>query len=873
VKPDFVGADRKAHVERLLSLLSHVASRQEPTMVVLVAAPGWGKTRIVQEFYRKLAAGQPDPAYWPSDLLTEAADGDLGPSELTASRKTVRYRGSFVPPDDAKIPWMWLAPAAGRLSDGSPAPAFDGLVGQLTPHMPALLRLVGAHHASARGRLEAIRGAAADLTSGVSQACERPQQLGGLMSRLLASSPNGEVVPTVIVLDDAHDLDESTVGFVREVLAAELPVLVIATTWPEKLTPVGNRPLSPFCDYLAGVSGRSRIIMDWLGELAEDDLVDYIFGQFPATDQNVAVSLAGRADHNPYALRLLLNTPRVAASIRGDAITLDPREIADLNGRLETLLAEHWNELPTRVRQVLVAAALLGQSFIDEVLEAGLRRCDTSVGLSDAVASSWIRSLGGSERILEFAERLRYEIARDDAPNFLSARERADVCRGALRALRRLLPEESDGVGRIVLLALHVLLARENVEDDLAAAAASAAELAERARSEHRRLEAIEYYRQAIAWAEGTHPPPTQELVRYLMDYSAMNRIHYGKPDGEPTAERAIQIADRYLDQGDELRIHARCTLARARRRREDAIAYASAQALFTEAQELLNQLDAPSAEAVRDVRSLQIGFAETEGQFETGAELARNLAEFCEAHFGPLHRHTLSALTDLGFCLQRSGGATEVITVRRTLLERRIRRFNDAGHLQTAAAKNDLAHSLLASRDLSNLDEAEQLVEEAITRRSRAFGFDGRSTLLSRSLRTRLWMARGLLAEAAGSQETTAEWFTRAADEAARISALRKDDDASRLATSLQRYGEALACLRQADAVTIIGEALDIREHKLAQDHKFWAVRDCAKSLWWAYQRLGRDREAGAVARRYRFTGSSDDWMPTFVPDAAERV
>ena len=133
--------------------------------------------------------------------------------------------------------------------------------------------------------------------------------------------------------------------------------------------------------------------------------------------------------------------------------------------------------------------------------------------------------------------------------------------------------------------------------------------------------------------------------------------------------------------------------------------------------------------------------------------------------------------------------------------------------------------------------------------------------------------MARGLLAEAAGSQETAADWFTRAAHEATRISDLRKDDDLARYSVCLQRYGEALACLRQADAVTTLGEAIGIREEKLAQDHKFWAVRDCAKSLWWAYQRLGRAREADAVARRYRFTGSSGDWMPTFIPDTAQII
>jgi hypothetical protein len=142
----------------------------------------------------------------------------------------------------------------------------------------------------------------------------------------------------------------------------------------------------------------------------------------------------------------------------------------------------------------------------------------------------------------------------------------------------------------------------------------------------------------------------------------------------------------------------------------------------------------------------------------------------------------------------------------------------------------------------------------------------------MSRSLRTRIWMARGLLAEAAGSPETGADWFARAAGGAARICALRKDDP-SRYALSLQRHGETLACLRQPGAVTVLDDALDIRERKLAQGHAFWAVRDCAKSLWWAYQRLSRGSEADAVARRYHFTSGSGDWMPAFVPDIAESI
>lgn len=868
----FVGASRRAQVESLLAEFDQVAARWEPTLITLVAPPGGGKTRIIQEFYRELTARQPAPPYWPASLLDESPDRGLGLAELTASRKTVRHRASFAPPAGASIPWVWLAPAAGRLSDGSPAPAFDGLLSQFTPHVSAIMRRLEAAGTLDPARAEAIKMAVADLVTGAVPSGERPEQLAGLMSWLLPPDRTGSAdraVPTIVVLDDAHELDEITVGFVKELLAAELPVLIMATTWPEELTPAGGRALSPFCEYLdqAEAGGSTRIGQEWLGKLGEDDLVGYITDQFPATDQRVAASLVARADRNPYALRLLLNTLRVSDSVRGDAITLEPEEIADLNGRLETLLADHWAALPTGVRQVLVAAALLGQSFLDEVLEAGLRRLRPRGGIADALASSWIRPLGGPDRILEFAERVRYDIAKAAVPDFLSDQTRAEICRGALRLLRQLLPGQPEGTGRIVLLALHVLLTREGVEDDLAAAAASAAELAERARSEQRRSAAIEYYKLAIGWAETATPVPMRELVEYLVNFSAVNRINYGRGAGEATAERAVQLADQSLDPRDGLRIHARYQLSRARRRLEDPEAYASARELFAEAQDLLAELDSPSPEAVRDVLGLQIEFIRDESRFGEAADLVRNLVAFCEEHFGPLHRHTLNALDDLGYCVHRSGGAEEAITVRRMLLERRIQRFNDAAHLQTAGTRNDLGISLLATRDPRHLDEAGELIEESVTRRARAFGLDGRATQLSRSARTRVVMARGLIAEAGNDHAAAARLFTMAADEARRLRELRKDERPGTYALALQRHGEALACLRQADAITVLDDALDIRESRIGQDDTFWAFKDGVKSLWWAYQRLGRAGEAAAVARRYHLDGDADDWTPMFVP------
>lgn len=842
-------------------------------MVVFIAPPGSGKTRIIQEFYRELAATQPDPPYWPPSLSDDAPDGGLGLRELTASRKTVRYRGSYARPAGATLPWLWIAPAVGTLSDGSPAPAFDGIISQVTPHVPALLKRLDATGGPDPLRDAEIRLAVADLVAPAGEPGDRPGHLSGLLSALLpaggksASGEADEAASAILVLDDAHELDEQTVGFVREIIAAELPFLVIAATWPDKVTPAGGRPLSPFCSYLAEAGGSDRVRQAWIGQLDEDDLIEYVLAEFPGTGQHVAAALAQRADRNPYALRLLLNTPRVSGSVRDRKITLDPREIADLNGRLDMLLRAHWEDLPTGIRQILVAAALLGQSFLNEVLEAGLRRYLPAATLNDALESSWIRQLGGQDRVLEFAERLRYDIAMGAAPQFLSDRERAEIYAGALRSLHRLLPAEPEGTGRIVLLALHVLLARQHAEDDLAAAAASAVELAERARSEFRRVDALEYFREAIGWMEATKSASMRQLVDYLIRYAAVTRTHYGRVAAESLTERAVKLADENLDEGDELRIHARCGHARTRRRREDPQAYASAHALAGEARDLLGRLTAPSAEVIHDVRSIQGALLMSENHFAETTGLYRDLSAFCEEHFGLVHRHTIQVLSDLGYCVHRSAGPQEAVEARRLVVERRVRRFNDAGHLQAMGAKSDLAFSLLETRQPRHLDEAENLIEESITRKSRAYGFDGRTTLGARMIRSRIWLSRGLIEEAAGNAGAAADLFGRAAEEIMRLRELRKDERPGPQANALQRYGEALACLRRREAVTMLDDALDVRETQERLDHTFWTVRECAKSLWWTYRRLGHDAEAETVARRYRLPGDPGDWVPAFVP------
>ena len=82
----FVGQDRHEEVSELLRAWEQVTTSGSARVVVLLAETGFGKTRIVQEFYRGLAAAQPEPPFWPADIVDASTSGH---GALRESRKRV----------------------------------------------------------------------------------------------------------------------------------------------------------------------------------------------------------------------------------------------------------------------------------------------------------------------------------------------------------------------------------------------------------------------------------------------------------------------------------------------------------------------------------------------------------------------------------------------------------------------------------------------------------------------------------------------------------------------------------------------------------------------------------------------------------------
>jgi tetratricopeptide (TPR) repeat protein len=667
-----------------------------------------------------------------------------------------------------------------------------------------------------------------------------------------------EWLPVILVLDDAHDLDATATSFVTELLSSDLPILIIATCWPDRLSAVSAG--EPFAQLIAATESSGRVKRVDLSRLSSEDLITYIRDAFPKTDPHISARLAQRADHNPYALRLLLNLPRVVDSIRDGAITLPADDIDQIRGSLIDLLSEHWTRLPLAVQQVLVVASLLGQSVHDDVLRAGLARLPVSAGLDDAYASAWIRRATSGGQITEFVEQLRYEIALERVPAVLHDDVRSEILASALFSVRAQLQREQDRGTRLVLLTLHVQLARGGIETDMLSAVRSARELAEMALEEHRRIDAIAYLSDAVGWLENMPQTPWRELIDCLTELSYVRRVAHGLPNGESEAVRALLLADSHLDADDELRVKARLRLARCRRIRSDRDRYESARRLLAEAAELFDRLPEPTADLARIYRGTTAGFVGMEGEPATAMRLFLELVDFCEQHLGPRHRLTIGRLEDASYHAIRAWDGQTAIRLRRIALERRIEASGMMGTLQTANARNDLAHALLMYGGPDALPEAEVLLADAQTIWARTYGLDGRSTQRVRLLRLHARCLRGLLHEEAGELDEADALFRQAVDEAERICELRRDQSAETRAVARYRLGLALACRRDARAIRVLDEAILMYEVDLQYGADSWEVRTAAHVLAWAYERLGRHAEAAAVRRRYDLP---EGWRP----------
>jgi hypothetical protein len=127
----FVGEQRHKLVGRLLTEFDHVSQSGRPRWWSLEEHSGWGKTRIVQELYRRLATERQTGAkYWPPSMLPQAPVATNAGSlmSLMSMRKKV-IPEPVVPEHEAVPQWFWWGISCAARS-GTPVQALAGDLAQ-----------------------------------------------------------------------------------------------------------------------------------------------------------------------------------------------------------------------------------------------------------------------------------------------------------------------------------------------------------------------------------------------------------------------------------------------------------------------------------------------------------------------------------------------------------------------------------------------------------------------------------------------------------------------------------------------------------------------------------------------------------------------
>lgn len=409
MEPPLVGHIHRDLIDRLETRFRDLQSgKQVPRLIVLSGASGVGKSRIVREFYRRLAAHQPDPPYWPRDL-TEA-----GPA-ATAPLKYRKVLGptvdGFVWPSDAVPSFLWWQVEASRFDSGTVGASLNQFQDVMHSHWPALWEAyvdrlgLGTRLAQAvkkqgkttvrdlvtdqgieslgnamtgilgttvpglgfiltsavrAGRYSAARAKSrANLRNDVtlSDLREEPQLGDSLADALL---PLTRAVPAIIVLEDAQWADADLCQFIWRLAVSKAPAMVVATAWPEGLL------LDEDCDFFARLAhelGRDGLAELWnVGPLDEQDRVALVHhfatrGGFGVDD--AVVALIAEKYRTPLGLTLFMTSALVDRSVVGRQLGITPVQLQKFDPELRAQYKRMWAELPANVRDVLVLAALV----------------------------------------------------------------------------------------------------------------------------------------------------------------------------------------------------------------------------------------------------------------------------------------------------------------------------------------------------------------------------------------------------------------------------------------------------------------------------------------------------------------------------------
>lgn len=507
---------REEEVTALVEAYRAVArgDAEGPRVVVLLGEAGLGKTRLVQEFYARIAADaeRAGERYWPPAL------GQVGDNL------------SVNPPDASwdptqTMPFLWwgvrLVDPRGHNQVGTGVLA-GHVERHLAPHLEAmyraqrnrrrlrqLARMGGAVVADAvtdmvpvlgllkkvseaglelKGLHDAWRADRAPIDATALDSARRTSLIEQVLRDLgaLFGAAGGPSVPMVLLIDDAQlsRFDPGVTAFVEALLpamsAGRWPLLLLVTHWEREWEEDAEDGAPSVARALRAHAADRAGPMAVLPLRPLPDLEPVVAAALPGLPPEQRRALLQRAGGNPrYLDELLLQTASPPARAwfvgRDPGAALTERGLEDLlrRGTSLTELAVHrFGDAPEAVQRTLALASLLGVEFLAPLLSratppggaATLEETQASLEQAERVHGYLVRA---SQAVTAFRQPLYHDVARQFLPAYYDEEEAAAALASALRAglheravLGDLTPEE------VRVLARSAVLAFEQASDE-----------------------------------------------------------------------------------------------------------------------------------------------------------------------------------------------------------------------------------------------------------------------------------------------------------------------------------------------------------------------------------------------------------------------
>ncbi len=506
-KSVFCGRDQE--LQRLRREWVSTVEHDLPTVVVLLADNGLGKTRLVQEFYGWLSTNVDRPGtagYWPDELERRGDNLEVNPP-----------LDDCQPANDAPFLWWGL-----RFQDveqrNTAVAGMDAGLRDLSEHLAVLMAGVRSHERRRRA-LEALGDAGADFALEFIQTVThaglikttasflikswgigreyfkdrtpvaaltelRQREQASKAERIVKSfvavmAARERPLPICIFADDAHfsDADPDTVDLLQRLLEAarrdRWPLLLIITHWQDRW----NADTSSIARWLKPQAG--RLVLLPFTTLNATALSPVLAQHMPGLLPDQAKAVLDRADGNPQFLEEIIEfmarRPRLfdgldyLRSLKPNGLT-EVLDATDLGRHKLNMI--RFQALSPEVRGALAIGSLQGQRLLLDLTAevANAAGLSDQNGILKAIETAEMphNLVRRDQSWAEFLQRLYREIATQELPN--NFEDPAMVQAALIGALRRRVADQEglmllDAEDRQATLGLAWTVL-QNAEDD-----------------------------------------------------------------------------------------------------------------------------------------------------------------------------------------------------------------------------------------------------------------------------------------------------------------------------------------------------------------------------------------------------------------------